>query len=50
MTRDDLPVMRNLAGVSELSDEDVEKVAGGLIPTPGLSGSWGPQAAMAAIA
>jgi predicted ribosomally synthesized peptide with nif11-like leader len=50
VTRDDLPVMRNLAGVSELSDEDVEKVAGGLIPTPGLSGSWGPQAAMAAIA
>jgi predicted ribosomally synthesized peptide with nif11-like leader len=30
VTPDDLSVIRNLAGVSELSDEDLEKVAGGV--------------------
>jgi predicted ribosomally synthesized peptide with nif11-like leader len=30
VSRDDLPTVRNLAGVSELSDEDLEKVAGGI--------------------
>jgi predicted ribosomally synthesized peptide with nif11-like leader len=29
VTTDDLPTIRKLAGVSELSDEDLEKVAGG---------------------
>jgi predicted ribosomally synthesized peptide with nif11-like leader len=29
VTSDDLPTIRKLAGVNELSDEDLEKVAGG---------------------
>jgi predicted ribosomally synthesized peptide with nif11-like leader len=29
VTSDDLPTIRRLAGVNELSDEDLEKVAGG---------------------
>jgi predicted ribosomally synthesized peptide with nif11-like leader len=29
VSRDDVSTVRNLAGVSELSDEDLEKVAGG---------------------
>jgi hypothetical protein len=29
VSRDDLSTVRNLAGVSNLSDEDLEKVAGG---------------------
>ncbi|HEY1633763.1 MAG TPA: Nif11-like leader peptide family natural product precursor [Acidimicrobiales bacterium] len=32
---DDLPTIRRLTGMSELSDKDVEKVAGGLSITPG---------------
>jgi predicted ribosomally synthesized peptide with nif11-like leader len=34
--RDDLPTVRNLAGMSELSDEDLEKVAGGMGDTTGM--------------
>ena len=30
VNRDDLSTIRNLAGMSELSDEDMEKVAGGI--------------------
>ena len=30
---DDLPTIRKLSGMSELSDKDVEKVAGGADPT-----------------
>jgi predicted ribosomally synthesized peptide with nif11-like leader len=38
VSRDDLPTVRNLAGVSELSDEDLEKVAGGIDWTgPGIA-------------
>jgi predicted ribosomally synthesized peptide with nif11-like leader len=33
VSRDDLPALRKLAGVTELSDEDVEKVAGGGVTT-----------------
>ena len=29
VNREDLPTVRRLAGVSKLSDEDLEKVAGG---------------------
>jgi predicted ribosomally synthesized peptide with nif11-like leader len=29
LSRDDLSIIRNLAGMNELSDEDLEKVAGG---------------------
>ncbi|MBV9310314.1 MAG: Nif11-like leader peptide family natural product precursor [Solirubrobacterales bacterium] len=31
VTGDDVPSIRKLAGVSELSDEDLEKVAGGVV-------------------
>jgi predicted ribosomally synthesized peptide with nif11-like leader len=30
VSTDDLPTIRNLAGATELSDEDLEKVAGGI--------------------
>src|SRR5215471_2726630 len=30
VSRDDLPTIRKLSGVSELSDEDLESVAGGI--------------------
>jgi predicted ribosomally synthesized peptide with nif11-like leader len=30
MSRDDLSTIRNLAGMNELSDEDLERVAGGI--------------------
>jgi predicted ribosomally synthesized peptide with nif11-like leader len=33
VSRDDLPTLRKLAGVNELSDEDMEKVAGGGVTT-----------------
>ena len=33
MSRDDLSTIRNLAGMNELSDEDLEKVAGGVSDT-----------------
>ena len=33
VSRDDLSTVRNLAGVSELSDEDLENVAGGMSHT-----------------
>src|SRR5919204_2736713 len=46
VTRDDVSVMRNLAGVSELSDEDLEKVAGGRVPTTGMAGGGGPAVAV----
>jgi predicted ribosomally synthesized peptide with nif11-like leader len=37
VSRDDLATVRNLAGVSELSDEDLEKVAGGMSTTDVLA-------------
>jgi predicted ribosomally synthesized peptide with nif11-like leader len=37
VSRDDLVTVRNLAGVSELSDEDLEKVAGGMSTTDVLA-------------
>jgi predicted ribosomally synthesized peptide with nif11-like leader len=33
VSRDDLSTIKNLAGASELSDEDLEKVAGGAVTT-----------------
>jgi predicted ribosomally synthesized peptide with nif11-like leader len=52
VTRDDLSTIRNLAGVSELSDEDLEKVAGGTGTATGLDvgGSLGGTVAVVAIA
>jgi predicted ribosomally synthesized peptide with nif11-like leader len=38
---DDLSTVRNLAGVSELSDEDLEKVAGGAGDTTWILGIGG---------
>jgi predicted ribosomally synthesized peptide with nif11-like leader len=38
---DDLQVIRNLAGVSELSDEDLEKVAGGTGTNTGVGATLG---------
>jgi predicted ribosomally synthesized peptide with nif11-like leader len=35
VSRDDLSTFRKLAGMSELSDEDLEKVAGGMGDTTG---------------
>jgi predicted ribosomally synthesized peptide with nif11-like leader len=37
VSRHDLATVRNLAGVSELSDEDLEKVAGGMSTTDVLA-------------
>jgi predicted ribosomally synthesized peptide with nif11-like leader len=49
VTRDDVSVMRNLAGVSELSDEDLEKVAGGSGTITGIAvGGWVAVAAIVA--
>jgi predicted ribosomally synthesized peptide with nif11-like leader len=36
VNRDDLSTVRNLAGVNDLSDEDLEKVAGGMGDTTGM--------------
>ena len=51
VTREDVSVIRELAGVRELSDEDLEKVAGGKgTPTNiGPTGAAGVVAAAAAL-
>jgi predicted ribosomally synthesized peptide with nif11-like leader len=47
---DDLPAIRNLVGVRELSDEDLEKVAGGGATTVDAVGSVATVAAVACMA
>jgi predicted ribosomally synthesized peptide with nif11-like leader len=46
---DDMPIVRNLAGATELSDEDLEKVAGGVGDVTATVASAVTTVAMAAV-
>ena len=47
VSSDDLSTIRNIAGMSDLSDEDLEKVAGGIFPPGGtLPGGVDPRYAV----